>query len=77
MPASHRAHREWTPQRLIHWAGTIGAATQLVVVHILETKSHPEQGYRACLGMLALARKYGNARLEAACARRRDRCKEP
>ncbi len=69
MPASHRAHREWTPQRLIHWAGTIGAATQLVVVHILETKSHPEQGYRACLGMLALARKYGNARLEAACAR--------
>jgi transposase len=69
MPASHRAHHEWTPQRLIHWAGTIGAATQLVVLHILETKSHPEQGYRACLGMLALAKKYGNRRLEAACER--------
>ena len=35
----------------------------------METKPHPEQGYRACLGMLALARKYGNTRLEAACAR--------
>jgi transposase len=69
MPASHRAHREWTPQRLIHWAGTIGQATQSVVSHILETKPHPEQGYRACLGMLALARKYGPQRLEAACAR--------
>jgi len=69
MPASHRAHHQWTPQRLIGWAGTLGAATQLVVVHILETKSHPEQGYRACLGMLALARKYGNRRLEAACER--------
>ena len=69
MPASHRAHREWTPQRLIHWAGTIGQATQSVVTHILETKAHPEQGYRACLGMLALERKYGRERLEAACAR--------
>ncbi len=69
MPAAHRAHHQWTPQRLIGWASTLGAATQLVVVHILETKSHPEQGYRACLGMLALARKYGKPRLEAACER--------
>jgi transposase len=44
-------------------------ATQTVVTYILETKPHPEQGYRACLGMLALARTYGNQRLEAACAR--------
>jgi transposase len=69
MPASHRAHREWTPQRLIDWAASIGTATQSVVTHILQTKPHPEQGYRACLGMLALARKYGRARLEAACVR--------
>lgn len=69
MPAAHRAHAQWTPQRLIHWAGTMGVATQSVVTYILETKPHPEQGYRACLGMLALARTYGNGRLEAACAR--------
>jgi hypothetical protein len=30
------------------------------------TKPHPEQGYRACLALLALARRYGDARLEAA-----------
>lgn len=69
MPAAHRAHREWTPQRLIGWAGSIGTATESLVTHILQTKPHPEQGYRACLGMLALGRKYGNDRLEAACAR--------
>ena len=69
MPAAHRAHAQWTPQRLIHWAGTIGVATRSVVTYILETKPHPEQGYRACLGMLALARTYSNSRLEAACAR--------
>jgi transposase len=69
MPASHRAHQAWTPQRLIRWASSIGVATGSVVTHILQSKPHPEQGYRACLGMLALARKYGNARLEAACQR--------
>ena len=69
MPAAHRAHREWTPARLMHWAQTIGVAAAALVTHLLETKPHPEQGYRACLGLLALGRKYGNARLEAGCAR--------
>jgi transposase len=69
MPAAHRAHREWTPARLLHWAETIGVATRHLVAHLLETKPHPEQGYRACLGLLALARKYGDARLEAGCVR--------
>jgi hypothetical protein len=69
MPAAHRAHREWTPARLLHWATTIGVATGHLVTHLLESKPHPEQGYRACLGLLALARKYGDARLEAGCVR--------
>ncbi|MEO8755175.1 MAG: IS21 family transposase [Casimicrobiaceae bacterium] len=69
MPAAHRAHREWTPARMLHWADSIGPATRTLVTYLLETKPHPEQGYRACLGLLALARKYGDARLEAGCAR--------
>ena len=36
---------------------------------ILESRPHPEQGYRASIGILRLARHYGAARLEAACAR--------
>ena len=32
-------------------------------------RPHPEQGYRACIGILRLARRYGAARLEAACDR--------
>jgi transposase len=69
MPASHRAHAEWTPGRLLNWAARIGPAVAALVRHLLETKPHPEQGYRACLGLLAAARKYGDARLEAACER--------
>ncbi len=69
MPASHRAHREWTPQRLIKWGERIGAATAAVVRWQMEHRPHPEQGYRACLGLQRLARQFGDARLEAACAR--------
>ena len=69
MPAAHRAHLEWSPGRLLHWGASIGMAVAQVVKHLLSSRPHPEMGYRACLGLLALSRKYGNARLEAACAR--------
>ena len=69
MPASHKAHREWTPQRLLDWGERIGPQTRQIVEHQLTHKPHPEMGYRACLGLLSLARQYGNARLEAAASR--------
>lgn len=69
MPAAHRAHRDWTPARLIHWGQRIGLATGEVVTRMLARNRHPEHGYRACLGLLGLARRYGNVRLEAACER--------
>jgi transposase len=69
MPKSHQAHLEWTPSRLIHWAENIGPATAQVVCTILETKPHPEMGYRACLGILRLEKIYSQERLEAASQR--------
>jgi hypothetical protein len=56
MPASHRAHLEWTPQKLIDRGLRIGVSTAAVVTWQLEHRPHPEQGYRACLGMQRLAR---------------------
>jgi transposase len=69
MPKSHQKHAEWSPSRLIGWAGTIGPSTQAVVTYQLTHKPHPEQGYRACLGLLALAKQYGPERLEAVATR--------
>lgn len=69
MPASHRAHREWSPQRLIAWGERIGTACGAVVQWQMQHRPHPEQGYRACLGLRRLARQFGDQRLEAACAR--------
>ena len=67
MPPSHQKYLEWTPERLIHWGGSIGVATGRTVTRLLEERRHPEHGYRACLGLLSLAKRYGKARLEAAC----------
>jgi transposase len=67
LPAAHRAHLEWTPTRLISWSQRIGVATAEVVSRIMAENKHPEHGYRRCLGLLSLARKYGDGRLEAAC----------
>ncbi len=69
MPKAHQEHLEWTPSRLIRWAGQIGPETQKLLSHILENRPHPEQGYRSCLGVLRLGKRYCPERLEAACAR--------
>jgi len=68
MPAAHRAHKQWTPERLIHWGNDIGAATGRFVSQLLQRFRHPEHGYRSCLGLLSLAKRYGPVRVEAACA---------
>ena len=69
MPKAHRAHLEWSPSRLIGWGATIGRQTEALVQALLESRPHPEQGYRSCLGILRLAKQHGPARLDAACAR--------
>jgi transposase len=69
MPASHRAHLEWSPAKLVAWGERIGVSTAAIVTWQMAHRPHPEQGYRACLGLLSLARKYGATRLEAACTR--------
>jgi transposase len=69
MPDAHRRHAEWTPQRITGWAAKTGPATAGLVAKILESRPHPEQGYRAALGIIRLAGRYGDARAEAACAR--------
>lgn len=69
MPESHRRHLEWTPGRIVRWAEESGPQTAALVAAVLESRPHPEQGYRSCLGIMRLGKRYGEGRLEAACAR--------
>lgn len=69
MPKAHREYAEWTPQRLIAWATHTGPATAQLITHVMESRAHPQQGFRSCLGIMRLGKIYGTERLEAACTR--------
>lgn len=69
MPESHRRHSEWPPHRLLQWAEKTGPMTAAFFQGVMESRRHPEQGYRSCLGILRLGKHYGPQRLEAACKR--------
>lgn len=71
MPDAHRRYAEWTPSRMIRWAETIGPETALTVRAVLESRPHPEQGFRSCLGIIRLADRYDTERVEGACQRAR------
>ena len=69
MPAAHRAHLEWTPSKLVAWGASIGPPVAELMETILNTRPHPEHGYRACLGLMRLAKRYEPERMVAACQR--------
>lgn len=71
MPERHRKHQEWNPERLLNWAKELGPDVDWITQYMLESREHPEQAYRACLGLLNLKRDFGVERLNNACAHAR------
>lgn len=69
MPKGHQAQALWTPERLINWAKQTGPSTAALVEELMSRHVHPQQGFRACLGILHLDRDYEPERIEAACTR--------
>ena len=67
MPVQHRFAEDWNPEKLKWWAGNIGDDTLRAISHILESKPYPEQAYKSSLGVLSLAKKYGNDILNITC----------
>lgn len=69
MPKAHQHHAEWTPERISSWAKKMGESIAQLTEVIMASRSHPQQGFRSCLGILRLAKSYGEDRLELACKR--------
>jgi transposase len=72
LASTHRFVTEWTPERFLNWAAGIDEQVRQYIYTILERKQHVEQAYKACLGILSMAKKYGNQRLTIACKRGMD-----
>jgi len=69
MPPQHKWVSDWTPERFIKWADSMGTPIKTLIEQILNQKQHPEQGFKTCLGILSLSKKYGKDRLNMACAK--------
>lgn len=69
MPSSHRRYRDWTLERIRSEAAKVGPDAQTLIDIILRSRPHPEQGFRSAIGILGLVKRYGQERVDAACAR--------
>jgi transposase len=69
MTPAHQQVGGWDSKRLLDWAQKIGPHTHATVENMLGSRRHPQQSYRACLGVLRMGKDYSNSRLEAACSR--------
>jgi transposase len=68
-PRAHRDYGRWPPERMVAWAESVGPQVGAIATAIMRHRTHPETGYRACLGVIRLADRYGRERLDIACAR--------
>ena len=68
-PRAHRDYGKWPPERVVNWAASIGPQVGELAREIMARRTHPETGYRTCMGIIRLADHYGKERVNAACAR--------
>lgn len=69
MPDAHKDFVEWTGERFRRWAADIGEGAKDVIDCILAAKPIERQAYRSCHGVIGLAKKYGDMKLDEACMR--------
>jgi len=69
MPPSHRWYAEWSPEKFLAWARSIGSETAAIIAKVLESVVYPPQAFKSCLGILSLAKQHGPERLNKACAK--------
>jgi len=69
LASTHKYLTQWNPERFIKWAQLIGEPVKEFIIRLMGSKSHPEQSYKACQGVLGYERKVGRERLINACKR--------
>ena len=67
LPSHHQFVSEWNPEKFTHWAQGIHPAVKTYIEGILSQQGYPETLYRACVGVLSMAKKAGRERLIKAC----------
>jgi transposase len=67
MPATHQFVEGWNTDRFTKWAATMGGSIKTFIELLLESKEHPQQAFKSCMGVLSLGKKYKAEDLEKVC----------
>jgi hypothetical protein len=67
MPPEHQFVNGWSPDRFIRWAATMGGSVKEFIRLMLDSREHPEQAFKACMGILKLGNKYDEKALQFVC----------
>lgn len=68
-PKNHQYVSDWSPERFVKWASKIGSEAEQVITQMLDSRKHPEQAYKSCMGLLKLAQKHNNEDYLKACSK--------
>lgn len=69
MPKNNEFVSDWDTSRFVKWASQIGGSVKIFIQRLLDSKEHPQQAFKSCLGVLNLSKKYKNQDLEIVCQR--------
>ena len=72
MASTHQFVADWSASRFLDWASGIDPSVGEFIMKIIDSKNHPEQAYKSCLGILSFEKKVGKQRLINACKRALD-----
>lgn len=69
LSSTHHAYSQWSPKYFSDQGGKIGNNVKLFMTGLFLQGDYPEINYKRAMGILQLARKYGNERVDKACLR--------
>jgi len=67
MPPDHQYVNGWSPDRFIQWAEKMGGSVKEFIQLMLDQKEHPQQAFKACMGVLTLGKKYDIKAMQLVC----------
>jgi hypothetical protein len=67
MPKNHLFKTEWGPKRFLSWAREIAPEVEELISKIIDSRPHPEQAFKTCMGLLHLHKKCDNNDYIKAC----------
>ncbi len=67
MPPQHQFINGWSPDRFINWAEKMGGSVKEFIQLMLNQREHPQQAFRACMGVLNLGKKYDEKAMQLVC----------